>query len=106
MIALGAFLGQRQNDRLSMQWSQVKPAGIEVRQSKTDAFVLVRVGGALRPRLEAARERQRALNVRARNVIIDEPNRKPFKADHYRHVWAEVRAAAGTADRLGTGAHA
>lgn len=94
MVALGAFVGQRQKDRLALQWSDIKGSEIEVRQSKTDAFVRVKIGAALAPRLAAARERHRLLKPRARNVVLDEPNRKPFAADHYRHVWAVVRAAA------------
>lgn len=99
MIALGAYIGQRQKDRLAMQWSQVKWSPvkgevIEVRQSKTGAIIEVKVAAPLSVRMRAARARHAALKPKCRNICFDEQTRKPWGADHYRHEVARIRAAA------------
>lgn len=111
MIALGAFVGQRQRDRLQMQWSQVKISPvkgevIEIRQSKTGAIIEVKVAAPLSARLKAARARHAILKPRCRNICLDERTAKPWNASHYRHEVARVRAAAanGIVDEEATAA--
>lgn len=99
MIALGAFIGQRQRDRLRMQWPQVKISRlkgeiIEIRQSKTGAVIEVKVAAPLSARLKGARARHAALKPRCRNICFDERTCKPWNASHYRHEIARIRSAA------------
>ncbi|MBS1180412.1 MAG: hypothetical protein H6Q99_292 [Proteobacteria bacterium] len=99
MIALGAFVGQRQKDRLAMQWPQVKISPvkgevIEIRQSKTGAVIEVKIAGPLSARLREARRRHAALKPRCRNIAFDERTCKPWNASHYRHEIARIRSAA------------
>lgn len=94
MILLGVWSGQRQGDRLTLQLLNLKDGRIECRQSKTDALVSIPIAPLLQARLEAAMARRKAAQRIHANLILDEACWQPFKADHYRHVYAQVRTEA------------
>lgn len=94
-IYLGLFTGQRQNDRLALRDAARDAFGRRIfRQSKTGAIVSTIDAAPLAARLAMAAERRAAMKVSWPNVIIDETASKPFKPDHYRHVFGAVRATA------------
>lgn len=101
MIMLGLMTGQRQNDRLGMTGGQIVEGKCHFRQSKTGAVVWVPATPHLKRRLNRSRARRRALNLKVDypHVCLDEHNRRgprPWHpdGDHYRAVFAEIRAAA------------
>lgn len=94
MVLLGVWSGQRQGDRLQMQLVNLKDGRIECRQSKTDALVSIPAAPLLKARLEASFARRKAAERIHPHVVLDEAQWQPFKADHYRHVYAQVRAEA------------
>lgn len=91
MIALGVWSGQRQGDRLAYQLAGRRNGRIMLRQSKTKVLVDIREFSELRKRLDAAQERRKLAEVVSSHVILDERTWTPFKPDHYRHVYDEVR---------------
>ena len=105
-ILLGVWTGQRQSDRLGLLDAGVLDGRRYFRQAKTAAIVEVKAAPELEGRLAAAKARRAAWTVQPTHVIVDEsvtPDnagktdwqlRKPFKADWYRHVFAELRAEA------------
>lgn len=94
-VYLGLFTGQRQGDRLVLERAGKDDAGrLLIRQRKTGAIVAVPAAPQLVARLEAAAARRKDDKLQWPQVVIDETARAPFKADWYRHVFAEIRAAA------------
>lgn len=93
-IVLGLWTGQRQNDRLALQDAGLVDGRRLFRQSKTGRIVEIRQAAELEARLTAARQRRQDWRVRPLEIICDEKARTAFKPDHYRHVFAEVRAHA------------
>ena len=104
-IMLGLCTGQRQGDRLALVEERRTGGRIHFRQGKTDARVSVPELHELTTRLDAARERRQGWRVKFPNVILDEQARRPWAADgnHYRHVFATVRAAAAKGIRSDAG---
>lgn len=93
-IMLGLWTGQRQNDRLALLDDGLRYGRRIFRQAKTGAVVAIRQAPELEARLAAARARRKGLGLVDPHVVVDEQARRPWKADHYRHVFAAVRAAA------------
>lgn len=94
-IMLGLMTGQRQADRLALTDGGTDlDSRLLIRQRKTGAVVLLPQAPALIERLTAARARRRAHKVQHAELVIDETARRPFRADHYRHVFGTIRAAA------------
>lgn len=94
-IMIGVWVGQRQGDRLTLLDGQITPRGILFRQAKKGGQpLLIPASKPLGLRLAAARARRKGRTVEWPQVIIDEKAWKPFKPDHYRHIFAEVRAKA------------
>lgn len=97
-VMLALWTGQRQNDRLALAHGGEDDAGRRVfRQSKTGAIVAIPKAPELEARLAAAMLRRQAVGNVVKldpHVVLDEQVRRPFKPDHYRHVFADVRAAA------------
>ncbi|MAU21064.1 MAG: hypothetical protein CMH13_11090 [Martelella sp.] len=91
MIALGVWSGQRQGDRLAYQVAGRGNGRVMLRQSKTKALVDIREFSELKKRLDAAQARRKLAKVVSSHVILDERSWTPFKPDHYRHVYDEVR---------------
>lgn len=94
MVALGVWIGQRQGDRLALTQAQLQGARFVVTQSKTDAMVSVPIAPRLERRLKAAAVRRKRAKVVNPLIVMDEKQWKPWKADHYRHTFAEVRLEA------------
>lgn len=90
MIVLGFVTSQRQADRLEMEGGQIQGGRFRFIQRKTGKRVSGPVVAILAARLEAARERRRAHKVKWPHVVIDEKQQRPFKVDHYRHVFADM----------------
>lgn len=98
MIALGVWIGQRQGDRLALRMDNIRNGRFVLGQSKTAAGVSIAIAPALALRLEASARRRKAAQIVRPHVVVDEHNRtdpwSPFRADHYRHLFAEIRALA------------
>lgn len=94
-IMIGVWAGQRQQDRLSLADGQITPRGIMFRQAKKAGQpLLIPASKPLAARLAAAKLRRKGKTVEWPQVVIDEKAWKPFKPDHYRHIFADVRAEA------------
>lgn len=102
-MVLGVDLSWSQGDRLALTWDRI---GAENRvrscRRKTGAAMETRLldtlGGA---RLDAIRKRQAVLfgpHVKPTHVLVCEDTGAPWKADWYRHRFAEVRDAEGLGD--------
>lgn len=104
-FALGVWTGQRQTDRLAMIDGGVLDGRRMLTQSKTGVVVAIPDAPILAARLATMRERRRSWPIVPREIVADETpgERRAFKADHYRHVVATVRAAAvaGVKDEAG-----
>jgi len=94
-VLMGVFTCQRQGDRLSALQRHVSESGIRFeQQKKRGEALLIPLGSFLQARLEAARLRRTDWKVVHPQIIQDETARQPFKPDHYRHVYAQVREVA------------
>lgn len=100
MITLAVWSGQRQGDRLEYQFAARDNGRIILRQSKTKVIVDIPESAELRARLQEAGKRRKLAEVVSAHVILDERNWRPFKGDHYRHLYDQARkiAAKGMKD--------
>lgn len=97
-VMLGVWTGQRQADRLHLK-DEGQLGGHRIfRQIKTGAVVAIPESPLLAARLAAARERRKRLEEERRlahlEVCINERDNRPWKPDHYRHVFAAIVASA------------
>ncbi|WP_181409707.1 tyrosine-type recombinase/integrase [Martelella alba] len=103
MIILAVWSGQRQGDRLDLQFSSRQNGRLRLRQSKTRARVDMPEAEELKQRLENAAKRRAEAEVISPYVILDERVWEPFKPDHYRKQYNRVRRfAAKTMPSLAT----
>jgi hypothetical protein len=101
-IMLGLFTGQRQGDRLALEDAGLFDGRRRFRQNKTGVVVAIRETAQLASRLEEARTRVAKIALkfglekekRPITIIVDEHTGRAWSADTYRHVFAEIRAAA------------
>jgi integrase len=98
-VALNAWLGQREGDILRLPWQAVRGDALVLRQSKRGAGVTLPIGTVphLVARLEAERARQVARQGNGpvcMTVISHERTGLPWNGDTFRHVFAQIRAAA------------
>jgi hypothetical protein len=101
-IMLGLFTGQRQGDRLALEDAGLFDGRRRFRQNKTGVVVAIRETAQLASRLEEARTRVAKIALkfglekekRPITIIVDEHTGRAWNADTYRHVFAEIRAAA------------
>lgn len=103
-IMLAAFIGQREDDILKLQWSQWKEGRIRLRQGKTRRWVEVRARPALRLRLDAMAEANRARPVVTMSILLRESDGKPYPAHYFQSEFRRIKAlavAAGCADLEG-----
>jgi hypothetical protein len=101
-IMLGLFTCQRQRDRLFLKDEGLSDGRRLFRQSKRNRLLVpIRETPQLAERLDAARARVAAiklkLGTRPETIIVDEATGLNYNQDTYRHVFAEVRAAASAA---------
>ncbi len=87
-VLLGANLGQREGDLLTLPWSAYDGQSIELRQGKTGALVSVPAVEELRQALDRAPRK-------SPQIIVSETTGRPYREDNFRHVFADIRAAAG-----------
>jgi len=94
-IMLGAWTGQRQNDRLRLEDGRITDAGIIFRQGKKHGQpLLIPMAPDLAARLNAARIRRGSWRVNYPHVVLDDAARRPFADDWYRKLFTRVRRAA------------
>lgn len=99
---LGIFTAQRQNDRLALADRKLDDGRRVVRQSKGGRVVSIKEAPTLKVRLDDARRRAAATalrlglreEARAKTIVVCEATGRAYAQDHYRHVVADVRAAA------------
>jgi integrase len=84
---LAVSTGQREGDLLSLPWSAWDGRAITLRQRKTGVAVSVPATTALAAELGEIKRRA--------TVILTRPDGRPWKVDHFRHVFAETRENAG-----------
>ena len=97
-MLLNEWFGQREGDIIAMTWDSYDGGVIRIRQSKTNAKVALPVDMVphLRERLDEERKRQRAegRTVLPTTIIANENTGQAWGEDAFRHVVAEIRAAA------------
>ena len=86
-LLLALWTGQRQGDLLRLPWSAYDGTHIRLRQSKTGARVVIRVGAPLKAVLDATPKRS--------TVILNNSDGKPWTSDGFRASWRKACAAAG-----------
>jgi hypothetical protein len=102
-VTLAHWFGQREGDVLALPRTAVTGARLDVRQSKTGARVSIPETPAVRARLdsELARQDKRAADVAAEGatlmpastLLVCETTGRPWSEHHFRHVFADIRAA-------------
>lgn len=95
-VMVNAWIGQRQGDVLTVPRAVYKGGRLRFSQSKTGAGVDLPVDMVqeLRARLAAELARQDARGVTGTALILDEDTGQPYSEDRFRHLLADIRAAA------------
>ena len=95
LIVAGACHAQSQQDRLQLRVDAFDGRRIGWKRGKTGHDGFLPVPPWLAARLASARARRSGWKVQPMVLFPDEKTGKPFAADWYRKVFAEVRTAAG-----------
>ncbi|MEP1572387.1 hypothetical protein [Roseibium album] len=96
IIMQGVWFGQRQADRLNLAAGQMEQS-IEIlfrQRKKGGQPLLIPIADIMEKRFAAARERRREWRVNWPHVNLDEKKRRPFRGQHYTHLFQEIRTAA------------
>lgn len=93
-IVLAVWTGQRQKDRLELIDAGLLDGRRLFRQGKTGQIVEIKQAPELEARLAAAALRRKPWPVQPLHLIVNEQSRERFGGDHYRHLFAAVRAEA------------
>lgn len=101
-VELNEWMGQRQGDVLALPAARYRQGRLDVNQSKTKAAVFLPVDlvPQLRAGLEENRQRKRLTEeeggqtVTALTLLVCESTGQQWKADHFRHIFADVRKVA------------
>lgn len=94
-VAINHWIGQRQADILELERSSYRGGVFYVRQNKTDARIAVPHSPWVGTRIEAELKRQAERKIEsAKHLLLCETTGQPWKGDHFRHIFAEIRAAA------------
>ena len=83
------WTGQRQGDLLRLPWSAYDGSHIRLRQNKTSARVVVRVGAPLKAALDAA--------VKYGPLILTNSRQRPWTSQGFQSVWTAAVKKAGIA---------
>jgi integrase len=86
-LLLALWTGQRQGDLLRLPWSSYDGTHIKLRQSKTGARVMVRVGAPLKVALDAVQKHS--------PLILVNSEGRPWTPDGFRASWRKACAKAG-----------
>jgi len=86
-LMLALWTGQRQGDLLRLPWSAYDGTHIKLRQGKTGARVVIKVGTPLKLALDAA--------VKRSTIILTNSDNKPWTSDGFRASWGKACKAAG-----------
>ena len=88
-LLLALWTGQRQGDLLRLPWSAYDGTHIRLRQGKTGARVVIKVGAPLKAALDATPKRS--------TIILTNSEGKPWTSDGFRASWGKACKAAGVA---------
>ncbi len=86
-LMLAVWTGQRQGDLLRLPWSAYDGVHIRMRQGKTGARVVIRVGAPLKLKLDAA--------PKVGPLILTNSEGRPWTSDGFRSSWGKACKAAG-----------
>ena len=86
-LLLALWTGQRQGDLLRLPWSSYDGTHIRLRQAKTGARVVIRVGAPLKAALDAVPRRS--------PIILTHSDGKPWTSDGFHTSWRRACKAAG-----------
>jgi integrase len=86
-LLLALWTGQRQGDLLHLPWSAYDGTHIKLRQGKTGARVVIKVGAPLKAALDTASKRS--------TIILTNSDNKPWTSDGFRASWGKACKAAG-----------
>jgi integrase len=86
-LRLALWTGQRQGDLLRLPWSAYDGTHIRLRQSKTGARVVIRVGTPLKAALDSA--------PKLSPIVLTNRDGKPWTSDGFRASWRKACKAAG-----------
>lgn len=92
-VRLAADTGQRQGDILSLIWKQFDNGAFHFKQSKTGELVTV----PATPELQSVLAKTKRVST---HIIVSEATKQPYKGDHFRHLFSEVREKAGIGKEL------
>jgi len=99
-VVLDEWIGQREGDVLALRREIYAGGALRLTQAKTGAGVVLPVGMIPRlvARLDAELGRQAVVRLGPNaTLLVCETTGRPWKADHFRHVFAGVRAEAAKA---------
>lgn len=100
-IAMGAWTGQRQNDRQAVAAAALSADGLTFQPSKkrrTGERLLIPLSAVLEARLRAAKVRRMEWPAKPLTLLACPLTRRPWGEDFYRKVFRIVRHAAATGD--------
>ena len=86
-LLLALWTGQRQGDLLCLPWSAYDGTHIRLRQGKTGARVVVKVGAPFKAALDAA--------AKLSTIMLTNSDGKPWTSDGFRTSWSKACKAAG-----------
>ena len=94
-VLLALHSGQRQQDVLVLPETLIDAGALRLSQAKTKARVDAPMTPQLLKRLEDARRRKRLSGIwQAPEIVVSETTGRAYRADHFRHTFAAVRAEA------------
>ncbi|TYC51646.1 hypothetical protein FMN50_20410 [Rhodobacterales bacterium] len=86
--------GQRQGDRLALEFKSKLKTRLVCKQSKTGAIVNMPIAPEFERRRTAAAARRLAAGIVSNHLILFEKTWRPFQQDTYRHYFSEIRKIA------------
>lgn len=99
-VVIDEVIGQREADVLKLPRNILRPSGLVVRQNKTGAGVVLPIAMVpwVKARIEGELALTAGLDPLPTRLLICETTGRPWKADHFRHVFAEIRRVVAQGD--------